>query len=79
MKSNPSAIITLRSRISSRSDFIHHRWISPVKDGFDCVFSVKDNTLSSDLWLLEIQIAKGHLKVLVSFLITGFALYIMDL
>ena len=26
------------------SDFIHHRWISPVKDGFNCVFSVKDNT-----------------------------------
>ena len=26
------------------SDFIHHRWISPVEDGFDCVFSVKDNT-----------------------------------
>jgi hypothetical protein len=28
------------------SDFIHRRWISPVEDGFDCVFSVKDNTLS---------------------------------
>ena len=26
------------------SDFIRHRWISPVEDGFDCVFSVKDNT-----------------------------------
>ena len=26
------------------SDFIHHKWISPVEDGFDCVFSVKDNT-----------------------------------
>ena len=26
------------------SDFIHQRWISPVEDGFDCVFSVKDNT-----------------------------------
>ena len=28
------------------SDFIHQRWISPVEDGFDCVFSVKDNTLT---------------------------------
>ena len=27
------------------SDFIHQQWISPVEDGFDCVFSVKDNTL----------------------------------
>ena len=26
------------------SDVIHQRWISPVEDGFDCVFSVKDNT-----------------------------------
>ena len=24
---------------------LHSRWISPVEDGFDCVFSVKDNTL----------------------------------
>ena len=30
------------------SDFIHQRWISPVEDGFDCVFSVKDNTLISE-------------------------------
>ena len=29
-----------------KRDFIHQRWISPVEDGFDCVFSVKDNTLS---------------------------------
>ena len=26
------------------SDFIHQRWISPVEDGFVCVFSVKENT-----------------------------------
>ena len=31
------------------SDFIHQRWISPVEDGFDCVFSVKDNTLMRDV------------------------------
>ncbi|MBQ8738693.1 MAG: hypothetical protein IJZ04_04265, partial [Clostridia bacterium] len=28
-----------------KRDFIHQRWISPVEDGFDCVFSVKENTL----------------------------------
>ena len=27
------------------ANFIHCKWISPVEDGFDCVFSVKDNTL----------------------------------
>ena len=32
-----------------KRDFIHQRWISPVEDGFDCVFSVKDNTQSRAL------------------------------
>ena len=39
MKSNPSKYNP------AKQDFIRHRWISPVEDGFDCVFSVKDNTL----------------------------------
>jgi len=38
MKSNPSKYNP------AKQDFIHQRWISPVEDGFDCVFSVKDNT-----------------------------------
>ena len=36
------------------SDFIHQRWISPVEDGFDCVFSVKDNTLRRSIFLYEL-------------------------
>ncbi len=40
-KSNPSKYNP------AKQDFIHHRWISPVEDGFDCVFSVKDNTLTA--------------------------------
>ena len=45
MKSNPSVILHCEAGFHRESDFIHHRWISPVEDGFDCVFSVKDNTL----------------------------------
>ena len=36
MKSNPS-VISCEAGFHRESDFIHHRWISPVEDGFDCV------------------------------------------
>ena len=36
MKSNPS-VITCEAGSNRGNDFIHHRWISPVEDGFDCV------------------------------------------
>ena len=44
-KSNPSKYTPVKL------DFIHRKWISPVEDGFDCVFSAKDNTLSRGIYL----------------------------
>ena len=43
-------LLTLRSRTSSQSDFIHREWISSVKDGYDCVFPPKAEAQESGFW-----------------------------
>ena len=63
MKSNPSKYNPCKAGFHRVSDFIHHRWISPVEDGFDCVFSVKDNTLISPLLFSLLLAYRGFFDI----------------